>query len=169
MKYRSKNDALVPREKKQVVVDSELDRIMKKHGSLTAQIMVEEARNPKSRLHGYFLWDDKEAAEKYRLVQAQSMIAASKFVLVLQDVPPAPEGAPHRPEVRRLVSAFRGEGFKMRNQALNEDDTRAKIIENFVGRLHGWCNSTQDIAELLPIRSAILDALSGLAKERIAS
>lgn len=169
MKYQKKNDAIATRERKQVIVDSELDRLMKKHGTLTAQLMVDEARDPKSRLHKYFLWDDQEAAEKYRLVQAQSMIAASKFVLVLQDAPAAPESAPHRPEVRRLVSAFRGEGFKMRNQALDEEETRAKIIENFVGRLHGWCNSTADIQELASVRAAIAESLAALKEERAAS
>lgn len=169
MKYRKKNEAIVPRERKQLIVDGELDRLMKKHGTVTAQLMVDEARDPKSRLHKYFLWDDKEAAEKYRLVQAQSMIAASKFVLVLQEVSPAPDSSPHQPEVRRLVSAFRGEGFKMRNQALKEDETRAKIIENFVGRLHGWCNATVDIEELGPVRTAIADALSEMKGERAAS
>lgn len=169
MKYQKKNEAIATRERKQVVVDAELDRLMKKHGTVTAQLMVDEARDPKSKLHKYFLWDDREAAEKYRLVQAQSMIAASKFVLVLQDVPAAPESAPHRPEVRRLVSAFRGEGFKMRNQALGNEETRAKIVENFVGRLHGWCNATVDIEELAPVREAIFDALSTLQEVRAAS
>lgn len=169
MKYQKKNDALATRERKQVVVDAELDRIMKKHGRLTVQLMLDEARDPKSKLHKYFLWDDQEAAEKYRQHQAQSMIAASKFVCVLRDVPSAPESAPHQPEVRRLVSAFRGEGFKMRNKALEERETRAKIIENFVGRLNGWCDATVDIEELEPVRVAIAEALSEMKGVRAAS
>ncbi len=160
MRYQKKNEALATRERKQVVIDDELDRILKKHGKLTTQLMIDEARDPKNRLHKYFLWDDKEAAARYRHVQAQSMIAASTFVCLLQDEPAAPESVPHRPEVRRLVSAFRGEGFQMRNEALRKNETRVKIIENFVGRLHGWCNATIDIEELAPIRAAINDALS---------
>jgi hypothetical protein len=166
VKYQKKRDALATRERKQVVVDGELDRILKRHGTLTAELMVDEARDPKSRLHRYFQWDDKRAADEYRLAQARSMIAASKFVLVLEDVSPAPDGAPHRPEVRRLVSAFKGEGFKMRNQALADGDTRAKLIENFIGRLRGWCNSTVDIEELAEVRSAIEEELSKMTRER---
>lgn len=168
MKYQDKQKVVATRERKQVVVDGELDRIMKKHGAITAQLMVEEARDPKSRLHKFFLWDDQEAAEKYRLVQAQSMIAASKFVCLLQDVPAAPESRPHQPEVRRLVSAFRGEGFKMRTVALKEAETRAKLVENFVGRLRGWCNATIDIDELSHVREAILGAISQFGESEAA-
>ena len=130
--------------------------------------MVESARDPKSKLHKYFLWDDQEAADKYRLAQAQSMIQASKFVVLLQEDPGAPESMPHRPEVRRLVSAFRGEGFRMRNKVLEESDTRLKLIENFVSRLRGWCDSVIDIEELDSVRVAITESLSEMTTLRAA-
>lgn len=38
--------------------------------------VLELAKNPKSVIHKYFDWDDKTAAQKYRLNQAGSLIAA---------------------------------------------------------------------------------------------
>lgn len=38
--------------------------------------LVELAKNPKCEIHKYFDWDDKEAAHKYRIIQARQMINA---------------------------------------------------------------------------------------------
>lgn len=44
------------------------------NGELKPQAVVEYARNPRSSLHKHFVWDDKEAAEAYRLEQAREII-----------------------------------------------------------------------------------------------
>ncbi len=43
-------------------------------GKLIAAEVVELARDPSHPLHGYFDWDDTEAANKWRLVQARNLI-----------------------------------------------------------------------------------------------
>lgn len=43
-------------------------------GKLIAAEVVEVARDPSHALHGYFDWDDTEAARKWRLVQARKLI-----------------------------------------------------------------------------------------------
>ena len=43
-------------------------------GVLTPDAVVEAAASPDSPLHGYFEWDDTEAARKYRLEQARTLI-----------------------------------------------------------------------------------------------
>ena len=43
-------------------------------GTITPRQVVEEARNPASVLHGAFTWDDKEAADKWRIREAQHLI-----------------------------------------------------------------------------------------------
>ncbi len=43
-------------------------------GELKPLAVVEYARNPKSSLHKHFTWDDKEAADAYRLDQARELI-----------------------------------------------------------------------------------------------
>lgn len=46
----------------------------KKHGDLTPEIVVDEARPEGAPLHDRFEWDNKIAGDKYRIVQAQQLI-----------------------------------------------------------------------------------------------
>ena len=54
---------------------SELPQIAKKHKtpfeSLNAEIIVQEASIPESKLHAYFEWNDMKAAHQHRLAQAR--------------------------------------------------------------------------------------------------
>ncbi|SDD61387.1 hypothetical protein SAMN04488581_2666 [Mycolicibacterium neoaurum] len=50
-----------------------------KHGELTPQIVVEEARPDTAPLHNRFEWDDEVAGEKYRLVQAAELIRSVRI------------------------------------------------------------------------------------------
>lgn len=47
-------------------------------GLLRPAAVVEAAKNEDSPLHGAFEWDDGEAAQKYRLLQAQTLIRSFK-------------------------------------------------------------------------------------------
>lgn len=40
-------------------------------GRCTPQALVDEARDPKSKIHRYFEWNDATAAEQYRVLQAK--------------------------------------------------------------------------------------------------
>ena len=151
----------IARERKQVLVDRELTKLHEKHGNITEAILLNEARDPEHPLHHYFEWDDTIAAENYRRNQALAMIMASKMVVVLQQQANAPPTVirSEQPEVRRLVSAFRGEGFVMRTDALADADQRAAIVERHKSRLRGWCRETSDIEELSSLREVILRQL----------
>lgn len=48
------------------------------HGGLTPELVLNEARPKESPLHKHFCWDDTEAAEKYRELQAASLIRKIK-------------------------------------------------------------------------------------------
>lgn len=50
-----------------------------KHGELTPQIVVEEARPKTAPLHGHFEWNNDVAGEKYRLVQAAELIRSVRI------------------------------------------------------------------------------------------
>lgn len=57
-----------------------LQGIADEHGRLTARIVLDEARNPKHVLHNRFEWDNKVAAEKYRIEQARELIRRVRVV-----------------------------------------------------------------------------------------
>lgn len=148
------------RERKSVVIDRELERIYKKHKVVTVDVVLSEAAKPAHPLHGYFEWDDQAAAQKYRTVQAYSLIMASKFVVQLvENGDTTPRQVTGTANVRRLVSAFRGEGFKLRTDALKNAESRAAIVETKRSQLRSWCNSVIDIDELSELRQSILAKL----------
>src|SRR5262245_47721303 len=56
-------------------IGEELDRIASSNkGKLTPRDVVTAAKNPRNILHKHFDWEDKQAAEKWRLSQAQEII-----------------------------------------------------------------------------------------------
>lgn len=57
-----------------------LQRIYDERGTLTATIVVDEARDESHPLHGKFEWDNSVAAEAYRRAQAQELIRSVKVV-----------------------------------------------------------------------------------------
>jgi hypothetical protein len=156
IEYQSKSEAKVVRERKAVVVERALEGIYEKHSSISPALILQEATRARSPLHKYFEWDDSKAAAKYRLVQAYQMIQASKFVLVLKESgADVPDVVHAQPEVRKLLPAFRGEGFKMRNEVLNEADSRKAFVERKLETLRAWCRSVIDVSELDSTRKAI--------------
>jgi hypothetical protein len=49
---------------------------------LTAEAVVQAARDPKSPLHALFDWDTKRAAERYWLIEARAIIVSFKYTMV---------------------------------------------------------------------------------------
>ena len=53
---------------------SELVGLLARDGKITPASVVAEATSPDSPLHRYFVWDDTDAARRYRLLQAGMLI-----------------------------------------------------------------------------------------------
>jgi hypothetical protein len=49
-------------------------------GRVTAELVLERAQDPTSSFHTHFVWDDTEAAHRYRLQQAGQLIRKFKLV-----------------------------------------------------------------------------------------
>jgi len=55
-------------------VGEEIEALRVDRGSVSPESVVERARDKESILHGYFEWDDGEAAAEYRRVQASHLL-----------------------------------------------------------------------------------------------
>lgn len=66
-------------------VANELQGIYERNGSLTPQLVVDEARDNSHPLHGHFEWDDATAGEAYRCGQAAQMIRRVHITRIKQD------------------------------------------------------------------------------------
>lgn len=148
------------RERKSVVIDRELEKIYKRHKLVNVELVLKEAEKPTHPLHSYFEWDDAEAGRKYRAVQAYALIIGSKFVVQLvENGQTTPRRIKGSTQVRRLLSVYKGEGFRLRTDVLRDAESRAAIVETKRSQLKSWCNSVVDIEELAEIRESILAKL----------
>lgn len=146
-------------EKKRVIVDKALLSICKKRGKIDMDILLEEVKNPKNVLHPFFEWNDEIAGEKWRRAQAYTMIYHSQVVARFVENGNSPKTVVDVGKVRRLVSAYRGDGFMLRDEALGDADKRGVIIKAKKGALRSWCKGVVDIEELNNLRELILKHL----------
>lgn len=58
-----------------------------KGGELPPRVVIEAARPEDSPLHGAFCWDDTEAAERYRIIQAQELIRSFRVEIICNEKP----------------------------------------------------------------------------------
>ena len=72
--FKAKNGSQISNKKVQAYGESLYDLKEKMEGVLTPQVVVETAKNKKSLLHDYFIWDNSIAAEKYRVHQARNLL-----------------------------------------------------------------------------------------------
>lgn len=144
---------------KSEIVKSELTRIAKRHkGSLSAEIVLEAATRASSPLHGYFQWDDDEAAREYRLEQARALIRLHKFVVAdreTRNAPPIPVGR----KLRSFLQVERGAPYRSRKEVLAHRASRKMLVTSALQELRSWCTRYGDLSELSAVRSEIAKAL----------
>ena len=70
------------KEKKRIDITSELLNIQNKHGMLTAEGVLKEAKKKRHPLHNHFDWDDTTAGKRWRVHQANMLIAQAKVTVV---------------------------------------------------------------------------------------
>lgn len=62
-----------------------LQNIYNTHGTLTPQLIIQDAKNPDHPLHNRFEWNNTKAAQQYRELQAAQLIRTIK--ITYQDTP----------------------------------------------------------------------------------
>ena len=64
------------------------ERLENRHGTLTPELIVKEAKKPRSILHSLFEWDDAKAAAEHRLTQARYYLRMLVVVTEIEDDEP---------------------------------------------------------------------------------
>lgn len=106
----------------------ELEIIRAKNGGmLSPEKVVEYARNKKTALHGYFVWDDNEAATLYRIQQAGYLIRRIKIEIIAN---PRTQEVIKIREYVSLPSNRGGGGYSQIEEVYTEDDLRLEFIES---------------------------------------
>lgn len=84
-------------------VAAELERLYESRGRLVPADVVESAADPASPMHTHFEWDDTEAAQRYRMVQAAGLIRSFKVTITHE----TPAGEVEDLRVRSWIAARR--------------------------------------------------------------
>src|SRR3989304_4295809 len=113
-------------------IKGELEHIRSKSGGmLYPEDVVAFAKNPKTKLHGKFTWDDSDAAKKYRLCQAQQIIR-----LVITVIPQTNQ------EVRMYVSLtgdrLDSGAYRHVIDVLSDSDNKINLIEDVLSELRAF-------------------------------
>jgi hypothetical protein len=127
-------------EAKQEAVRARLNDLADR-GVLTPRDVVADARHKDSPLHGYFEWDDKKAAAKYRFVQARRLITSFTMPIIEETrILLAPFAV-------RDPSAAQGQQGYARTVDLRNDRDKARMaLLTEIGRLDSYLVRVQSLA-----------------------
>lgn len=126
----------------------ELDEIRRRDGGvLHAASVVEYARDPEAAIHSWFTWDDNEAAEAFRLVQARNLIRYDIRVVV-------PSREPVRYHVSLTTDRTKGGGYREMTKVLSDREQRAVLLRDALSELERLRTKYQTLTELVPVWDA---------------
>lgn len=131
---------------------AELERIAKaNNGQITPVNVLKNARSKSSPLHGYFTWDDGDAAEKYRLMEAGFLIRRVKVNVEMHDQD-KPVSVRAFVNVSSNVRDDEGKSdagvYVPLHVALKVDDYRQQMIDNAARELASFRTKYSIIKEL---------------------
>ena len=137
---------------KQLDLKTAIDGIARKHGAVTPQLIVNEARDPNHPLHGEFDWDDQSAANQHRLAVARALLRQIEYIG--QDITGRPVeavGYVHEPGVKTQSYVPLSGIAKNRSKSLD-------LLNQEVAQCEGMIHRAQRIADVIHMR-AELDVL----------
>ncbi len=126
-------------------------------GNFQAKQIVDLARSKTSPIHRFFNWNDSEAAERYRILQAQSMVRC--LVVEIDDR-----------EVRKYVSPVVVSHGKPKQyceieRAMADEDIWNQVLARALQDANSWKLRYQNLKELEPIHTEIEKASKKYLKE----
>jgi len=134
-------------------VEKKFNQLMKRSpsGRLNAEDVVEAARDPNSPLHQYFTWSDSEAAERWRMQEAQNLIRS--FSIYNEEL---------KIRVRALTSLEddreEGGGYRWTIDVLQRPDLREQYLISALKDLEAVRKRYAHVQELVALWQAIDEA-----------
>lgn len=122
-------------------VGEELEELEKREGVIKPEAIITLASNPQSAMHGLFTWDDYQAAEKYRRVEAGALLRAIRVVHIIVG---------KRPEEDRVVNArvfvrpATADGYKS-IENIKSYEEKVSIVEKARRDLEAWMARYEDL------------------------
>lgn len=126
------------------VAGAELDRIGRTNGgAVTPAAVVDAARDPDHPLHRAFVWDDSEAAERYRQDQARSLIRSIRVVVAAAEGPQT-----QTMYLNVTVRETESRAYLPARVVMSDAEYRAQALAEAMASLDGWTRRYGHLNEL---------------------
>lgn len=136
------------------VVGSFLEDLEGREVDLTPQLILKKAQAKASPLHGYFDWDDTEAARKWRIRQAGKLVGSIEVTVVIKSQPPTHVRAFVR--VGPDATAERTTGrYVSLGRAMKDSDMRSDVLRDAVREMQAFRLKYAHLVELLDVFNMI--------------
>jgi len=137
----------------------ELLKIQSTYGTLSAGLVLKEAKKKRHPLHAYFNWDDTNAAKKWRLHQANMLIVRAQIIIT--------DHEEHTVNAFISINSESGREFVHTAEAINDDQILLQIFSQLEARM----NTIEDHLQSLQLlsgtsRKAIESARLPITKKR---
>ena len=130
---------------------AEMESIRIEKGQLTADLLLEKARDGSNVLHSAFEWRDGIAAEKYRLGQARQMIKSIE--IVYEDLPVEETTVKYWHIVKEEEEPTKS--YVPKDQALADPEMRAKMVLGAYKELRNFRKKYKELDELAQFHALI--------------
>lgn len=138
------------------------EALIARHGGrIGPHTLLEEARDPSSPFHDYFTWDDDEAAEQYRLIQAGQLIRRWKGSVIRID---SEQKVVKVESVRRVQSPISqrtkgGDSYETVEQIMADPTKREDMVRTVLKELSAYRKRYAQLLALADIWRAIDEAI----------
>jgi hypothetical protein len=138
------------------------EHLRAQHLEVTADVIVQDARQKTSPIHSAFEWNNKQAAHEHRLHQARTMMTALRII----DEGLAPDV---RQPTRFLISVKSVQQsdavpslrtYVPLREALQDAQQRQQVLIRAIGELRAFQEKYREIQELSQVFNAIEESLS---------
>lgn len=132
------------------------------NGSVTPQVVYEDAKKKRSPLHEYFEWDDSAAAETYRMGQARELLRGIHVVVTKDSGEEEEVRAFHHVVIER-VDVPAESTYAPLARVLSEDDLRRQVLSKAMHEFEQWRKRYNQYQELAPLFKAFEKVVKAVA------
>lgn len=155
------------------VIAAELTALERSEGEVRVSRVLELARNPGNPLHEFIDWNDRSAAEKWRVEMARRLCRAVRVVYT-------DDSGKERANVPMLVSVttttrdedereIKQRSYISSERALSSPHVRQELIDEALRQAEYWQEKYRRLGELGPVFEAIAQVKAKVTRRRKAS
>lgn len=124
-------------------------------GGTTEELILSDAKSPRSPLHEWFEWDDTIAADKYRITQARYLVRSINVTINHPDGTEDEVRAFYHVTVTDRETEQTDRLVVTLDRVMTEAELRAQVIEEALKQLQAWRRKYEQYSEFAGIIRAI--------------